>query len=511
MPSESNKRIAKNTIYLYIRMLFTMGVGLYTSRVVLATLGIEDFGIYNIVGGVVAMFGFLTGTLAGGTQRFLTFQLGKNDFTELKKTFSVALNTHIILAVIILILAETVGLWFLKHKINIPIGREYAALWVYQFSVFAAILSIIQVPYNASIIAHERMNVYAYVSIVDVSLKLIIVYLLFVSGFDKLITYAILIFIVTIIVMSIYWIYCKKQYSECRFGWVSDKTLYKSMLTFSGWNIFGCGAVIGATQGVNILLNMFFGPVVNAARGVSVQVSGAITSFVGNFQTAVNPQIVKLYATGKMEELYTLLFQNAKFSFCLMWLLLLPVLLKLEIILQLWLVEVPEYTPLFCRLILLQSLIFCIHRPFVMAIHATGKMKTINLRSGLLLLSVLPISYVLLKMGYPAYLPFVVYIIGSMGTSFIELYFLHKWINLPVTDLMKKVYVPIISIGICTLPLSLLANYYSDNSVVSLICVSALSILLMCVSVYYIAFSKAMRGEIINKIQNNININRQIK
>jgi O-antigen/teichoic acid export membrane protein len=477
-----------------------MGVSLYTSRVVLNTLGIEDFGIYNVVGGVVAMFGFLNSTLASGTQRFLTFQLGKNDFTELKKTFSAALNIHILLAVIILILADTIGLWFLKHKINIPTDREYAALWVYQFSVFAAMLSIIQVPYNASIIAHERMNVFAYVSIADVSLKLIIVYLLVISGYDKLITYSILIFIVTVIVMGIYRIYCKKQYSECRFGLISDKILYKSMLTFSGWNIFGCGAVMGATHGVNILLNIFFGPVVNAARGISFQVNNAISSFVNNVQIAINPQIVKLYATGKIEELYKLLFQNAKYSFCLMWLVVLPIFLKLSIILKIWLVNVPEYTPLFCRLILLQSLINCINRPFVMAIHATGNIKQMSLSSGIILLSVFPVSYMFLKLGYSSYVPFIVYVVATLGEFSFNIYLLHKWIKLSIVFLFKKVLIPIFLIVIFSLPIPVIINHYLQNNFFSLFMVTITSLVVVAILVSYIAFSKNMRIQLINKI-----------
>jgi O-antigen/teichoic acid export membrane protein len=477
-----------------------MGVSLYTSRVVLSTLGIEDFGIYNVVGGVVAMFGFLNGTLASGTQRFLTFHLGKNDFAELKKTFSAALNTHIILSVIILILAETIGLWFLKNKIVVPVGREDAALWVYQFSVFVALLSIIQVPYNASIIAHERMNVYAYVSIIDVSLKLGIVYLLLVSGYDKLITYAILIFVVNVIVMNIYRIYCKKQYSECRFGLVTDKALYKTMLSFSGWNILGIGASVGATQGVNILLNMFFGPVVNAARGVAVQVNNAINSFVNNFQTAVNPQIVKLYAAGKMDELFTLLFQNAKFSFCLMWLLLLPVLLKLEVMLQIWLVEVPEHTALFCRLILLQSLVSCIRQPFGNTFYAMGRVKVPNIVVGIIQLSVLPISYILLKKGFPAYVPFTIYLTTTVMQCFVEFFLLHKWIELSIRRLFQRVLLPILYIVICTLPISLLIKHFLKDDFVSLVLVTVISMLLVSVSVYYIAFGSDMRVKIMNKI-----------
>lgn len=497
---ENNKRIAKNTLFLYIRMLLTMLVTLYTSRVVLSTLGIKDFGIYNVVGGVVALFGILNGTLASGTQRFLTFQLGRNDLAELKKTFSVSLNIHIIFAVIILILGETVGLWFLRNKINIPIDREIAALWVYHFSVFAVALSVIQVPYNATIIAHERMNVYAYVSILDVSLKLLIVYLLTISDYDKLITYSILMFAVNIIIVSIYCIYCRRKYLECRFGLVPDKKLYKTILTFSGWNILGSAAGTGSTQGVNILLNIFYGPAINAARGISVQVSNAIMAFVNNFQTAVNPQIVKLYATGKINELHTILFQNAKFSFCLMWCLLLPMLLKLETVLELWLVEIPEYTALFCRLILLQTLISCLQRPFVMAIYAIGKTKIVNLTSALISLSALPISYFLLKQGMPVYIPFVIYIITSAICAFIELFLLYKWISLSINILLKQVFIPIISIILCSLPISFLVNYYSAKNFISFLYVLALSITLVLTSVYYIALDKKMRITIKKKL-----------
>lgn len=499
--NERNKKIAKNTLYLYFRMLFTMGISLYTSRMILSILGIEDYGIYNVVGGVVAMLGFLNGTLASGTQRFITFQLGKNDFTELKKTFSATLNTHIALTIIILILAETVGLWFLLHKINIPADRKYAALWVYQFSVFTALLSIIQVPYNSSIIAHERMNIYAYVSIVDVCLKLIIVYLLVISNYDKLITYSILILIVNIIVMSIYIVYCRKKYPECRFGLVLDRPLYKSMLIFSGWNIFGCTAFIGATQGVNILLNLFLGPIVNAARGISVQVNNALNSFVHNYQVAVNPQIIKLYATNKIIDLHSLLFQNIKYSFSIMWCLLLPVLLKLEFILQLWLVKVPEHTPLFCRLILVQTLISCMNRPFVTAIHATGKIKMMSLTSGIILLSTLPISYLLLKEGYPSYAPFIIYIFATIGELSINIYLLHRWISLPINKLFKNTFLPALFIIVCSLPIPFIMNYYSQDTFISFFIIVASSVILVIISIYYIALNKENQNEIKEKIR----------
>lgn len=502
--NQDSQRIAKNTVLLYFRSILVMLVNLYTSRVIINVLGLEDYGIYNVVGGVVAMFGFLKTTLASGAQRFLTFELGKNDFIKLKKTFSAALNIHIILAVIILILAETAGLWFLKYKMNIPADREYAALWTYQFSILASMLSILQVPYNASIIAHERMNVYAYVSIIEVILKLGIVYLLLVSDHDKLITYAVLIFAVNLIIMIVYRQYCRKQYNECRFGLVSDKNLYKSMLVFSGWNSFGCGALAGATQGVNILLNMFFGPVVNAARGISVQVSNAVNTFVSNFQTAVNPQIVKYYAAGKIDELHNLLFQNAKFSFCLMWLMVLPILLKTETILGIWLGTVPDHTALFCRLMLLQSLISCTQRPFVMAIHATGKMKLINLTGGIGLLSVLPISYFLLRMGAPAYVPFIVYVGCSLIEFFWDLFFLRKWIALPMIQLFKKVFVPLLFIIVCSLPIPVFSAFFLQDNLISLLLLFIISILSVSILIYYIALNKETRAEIKTKIKTKI-------
>ena len=477
MSSDNNKRIAKNTLMLYFRMLITMIVSLYTSRVVLSALGVADFGLYNVVGGVVAMFGFLNGTLATGTQRFLTFQLGKNDFIELKKTFSTSIVIHGGLAILILILAETIGLWFLNNKMNIPNGRMYAAQWVYQFSIFASLISILQVPYNAALIAHERMNVYAYVSIVEVSLKLLVVYLLLILGFDKLIIYSILIFSINALVALIYRIYCTKQYTECRFSFVWDKELYKSMLSFSGWNLFGCLAVTGATEGVNILLNIFFGVVVNAARGISFQVSNAIMQFVNNFQTAVTPQIIKLYAEGNLNSLKKLLFQNSRYAFLLMFFLTMPVMFEAKIILFWWLKVVPNETVLFCRLILTQVLLYSITRPFVMAIHAIGQMKIINLTAGLTILMILPVSYLFLKLGFPSYVPFIVFICAIPIEFSIEIYFLKKWIGLSVKNLFNETFLPLLKVVIPSLILPFILYNYMDEGVLRFVTLS------VCVSV----------------------------
>ena len=491
-----DKRIAINTLYLYFRMMFSMGVTFYTSRVVLATLGVEDYGIYNVVGGVIVMFSFLNASMGTAASRFLTFAIGKGDMRELQKTFSTALTIHILIAFIILVLAETAGLWFLENKLVIASDRMNAARVIYQFSILGTMATIIQVPYNATIIAHERMHIYAYIEILNTCLKLGIVFLL-IGHWDKLILYAVLLFVVSCIIAGAYRLYCTKYFKECRYRYEWDKKKIYPMLAFSGWNVLGCGAYTGATQGINILLNLFFGTVVNASYGISVQVKNVIVSFANNFQTAVTPQIIKLYAAGKINELHGLIFQNAKFSFSLIWLLLLPVSLNLENLLPIWLVEVPEYTALFCRLILLQSLIACFQRPFVMAIHATGKMKVFQLTSGTALLSALPVSYFFLKAGAAPHIPFMICIFSSALELFVELYLLKRWINLSLGSLFKKVFIPIALIAVCTLPVSALANYHL-HFLLSIM----LSGLLVCISVYFIALNKETRRKLIQRVKN---------
>ena len=487
-----NKLIAKNTLYLYLRMMFSMGVSLYTSRVVLATLGVEDYGIYNVVGGVVVMFSFLNTSMSAATSRFMTFALGKDDRVGLQKTFSAALTIHILIAFLILVLAETVGLWFLENKMVIAPDRMNSARVVYQFSIISTMATIIKTPYNATIIAYERMNIFAFIEILNTCLKLGIVYILVGVLWDKLILYAMLMLIVACLIVGIYRLYCIKQFKECKYKYEWNIKVIHPMLAFTGWETLGVGAFIGATQGINIILNLFFGTMVNAAYGVATQVNGVLTAFVMNFQTAVNPQIIKLYATGKMNELYSLIFQTAKFSFSLMWLLLLPVSIHLETILQIWLVEVPEYVASFCRLMLIQSLISCVQRPFIITIHATGKMKVYQLTAGIVLLSVLPISYFFLKAGGAPYIPILVYIGASAIKFLVELCLLKRWISLSLVILFKTVFIPVLLIVVCTLPVSILASYYFSFLLAVLF--SGLSV---CVSVYFIAFTKETRTKAI--------------
>lgn len=405
---QNNKRIAKNTLMLYFRMILTMLVSLYTSRVVLNTLGVEDYGTYNVVGGVVTMFGFFNGAMSSATQRFLSFDLGRGDYAQLRKTFNATQIVHVGIALLILVLAETIGLWFINNYLNLPEGRMEAAHWVYHFSVLSFMVSIIQVPYNSILIARERMNVYAYMSILEVILKLVIVFMLTWIAFDKLKLYGILLFAVSFIVASIYRIYSLKQFDETHFEFVKDKALYKTLISYSGWNLFGNIAAVAKGQGVSIILNIFFGTVVNAAQGVANQVFSAVTSFVSNFQMASNPQIIKSYAAEDKAYMTNLVIRTSKFSFYLLFILTLPVMLEIEYILKLWLKLVPDYTAVFTILILINALIDTVSGPLMTALQATGKIKVYQSVVGILLILILPISYLFFRFGYPPESTFIV-------------------------------------------------------------------------------------------------------
>lgn len=415
--SDNNKRIAKNTLLLYFRMLFMMAVSLFTSRVVLNTLGVEDFGIYSVVGGIVGMFVFINNSMSSATQRYITFALGKGDKNRLQTVFSTTLQIHALIAVLIVLLGETVGLWFLYNKMQIPAERMDAAFWVMQCSIVSMVVMIVSVPYNADIIAHEKMSAFAYISILEVVSKLVIVYLLLVFSYDKLILYAILILTIQILIRFCYSIYCNKHFEETRYKHVWDKKLFKEMTGFAGWSLFGNMAGVLFGQGLNMLLNVFFGPVVNAARAVAVQVQGAIQQFVGNFQTALNPQITKTYASGELNEMHRLMFRSARFSFYLLFFLSLPVLYETDFILTVWLKMVPENAVVFLRIMICTSLIYTIANPLIIANQATGRVMKYQAVCGTILLLILPISYLCLKMGCPAYSVFIVHFLIESVTQ----------------------------------------------------------------------------------------------
>jgi O-antigen/teichoic acid export membrane protein len=452
MPNSShNKTIAKNTLVLYIRMFLTMGISLYTSRVVLITLGVQDYGVYSIVGGIVTLFSFFNSAMTSATQRFLAIDLGKNDLVQLKKTFNATLNIHFVIAIIVLILSETIGLWFVNHKLNLPFDRMVAVNWVYQFSILTFLFGIIQVPYDALIVAREKMDIYAYMSILEVSLKLIIVYLLVVSTFDKLILYAALLFLISFIVRLGHKLYCKWYYAESKYQFYFDKSLYKELISFSGWSLFGSIASVARGQGSNILINLFFGTLLNAAYGISMQVQTTLQSFVLNFQMAVNPQIVKQFAVGNKEIFLKLIFQSAKFSYFLMFLIAFPIICNVDFILELWLKTPPKYTSVFVILCLINLLIECISGPLMIGAQATGNIKLYQIVIGTLIFLNLPIAYVLLKIYRNPELIYYSSIIISLLSLVFRLFFLKYIIKFPVlafcnTILLRIIYVTILVI-----------------------------------------------------------------
>ncbi len=446
MVSESNKRIARNTVLLYIRTLFSQLIALYTSRKILEILGVEDYGINNVVGGVVGMLTFLNGSMAVATQRFLTVELGRNDLKAFGRVFSMSCLIHLALALIIVIAAETVGLWFLNTQLNIPADRMTAANWVYQVSVFSVFIGILQTPYTATITAYERMNVYAYVGMSEAVLRLAIVFLLLFISYDHLIVYSLLGLGVSLLLGSIVCLYAIRHFEACRFKWQWDDRLFRAMLGFTGWNLFGTIAWLLKGQGSNILMNIFGGPTVNAARGISFQVSNAIQNLVSGFSTAVNPQLTKNYAAGNREGLFRLMMTSSKISFFLLLLIALPVMIEISYILQLWLVDVPDYAALFTQLILLEALLNTYGGPMITGLMATGNIKWYQIVVGSVILLIVPISYIFLCLGYSIVTPLIVSI-GAMAVSMVlRLWFCKRQLEFSVNIYIYKVICPTIGI-----------------------------------------------------------------
>lgn len=438
----SNKTIAKNTIFLYFRSFLMMAIGLFSSRVILQALGVEDYGLYGAIGSIVAMFTIINGVLAAGTSRFLTFELGKGDEERLRKTFSASFFMHCALAVILFILLETIGVWFVNHKLNIPEGRDFAANVVFQLSIISCMLSLTQVPYGASIIAHEKMDVYAYVGIVEAVFKLaLIAVLLYVPFTDNLIAYAIILTSWSIGIQVWYRFYCRKRFAECNLMIVTDKHIYKGMLSYSLWDFLGQFCATGNTQGLNILLNMFFGVSVNAGRAVAFQVENAITQFSANFMTAVTPQITKSYAQNDIPRFLELVKESARFSFYLLYIVSLPVFLEADYILSLWLVEVPDTAVYFLRFVIFYTLFRASAIPFVKAVHATGKIKYLNLSAGVYsattFLTAIYISY---KFGAPFWACFVVQGFNGFILTYFELNSLYRNVKFKRLEVLRDVY-----------------------------------------------------------------------
>lgn len=502
----SNRKIAKNTVFLYFRMMFTMMVSLYTSRVNLRVLGIEDNGIYQVVGGTVAIFGFLNSSLSGATSRFLTYELGRGDKQKLNDTFATSLNIHILVAIIIFVLAETIGLWLLECKLVIPANRMNAARVVFQLSIIASMIAVTQVPYNASIISHERMGVFAYMSILDVSLKLLICYILYVTPFDSLITYAVLVLTVSITTQTIYRSYCIRHFDECHFRWVRKPEIFRPISSFAFWDILGNFSIMARSQGVNMILNMFFGPAINAAAGFSTTISNNVYAFSNNFLTAIRPPITKAYSQSKYEKMEELMISASKYSFALLFLLSAPFIFESRYILELWLQTPPEYTDIFCILELIATVISVIFLPLMFAIHASGKIRAMSFVNGTIWLAVVPITYIILKCGYSPTVPYITKCFLYVFVITANFYFTKK--NIPAFNIMlylRKAFMPSF-VTVCVVLSFTYIVYiqFEESGIIRFIVTCTSSTVSVILSIYFIVFDKHNREKVINFILGKI-------
>lgn len=473
--ASNNKRIAKNTILLYFRMFVMMAIGLFTSRVILDALGASDYGIYNVVGGLVTMFSVLTGAMSVATSRFLTFALGVGNKEQLRKTFATAVNIHLLIAVAMIVIAEVVGIWFLNNKLNIPTERMGAANIVLQFSIATFVINLINVPYTSSIISHERMGIYAYFTLYDVFVKLLIVYALYVSPIDRLVIYALLLCLANLTTQIIYWIYCKRKFEECRYSFCLDKTLLKKMFGFIGWAFWGNAAVVAKDQGMTLLLNIFCGTLVNAAQGVANQVNSMVNRFVTNFMTAVQPQITKQYAAGEYESMNKLIIRSTKFSAFLMLLLIVPIIVNIDDLLGLWLVDVPLHTSSFVSLILFYSFVDCFTTGLVTGILANGKIKKYEIALTITYVINIICAYTILKIGMPPEALYGLLILFKFVVLVVQLFLSRSMFALPLKVYicsMLRYVLPILFLGII---LIFLPWHLFDNLLVrlttSIVCV----------------------------------------
>lgn len=500
--SANNKRIAKNTLVLYVRMLFLMAISLYTSRVILEALGVEDFGVYNVVGGFVALFAVLSQSLSSAASRFLTYEMGKGDMLQLKKVFSTTLLIHIVLAILIVILAEVVGVWFVNYKMVISPDRLHAANWVFHFSVLTFCVNLITVPHNAAIIAHERMSAFAYISIFEGVGKLLICYLLFISPYDRLIFYAFLMLMILVISRGMYYLYCRKHFSECRFYFVYDKNLLKQIFGFASWNMIGSSSAVLRNQGGNILINLFGGPVVNAARAIANQVLHAVNGFVDNFMTALKPQITKSYASGDKEYMMTLIFQGSRLSYYMLLIICLPIFMNTDYILHLWLKTVPDHTVLFVQLTLIFTMIESVSSPLITAKQATGEIRNYQLTVGGLQMMNIPVSYLILILGGVPETILYVAILLSVCCLCVRLYMLKCDIKLNVRSFVSEVILNafIVTISASIIPF-IIVIFILNINFWSFITISIICLLTSCLSILYVGCKQSERQMVYSTVK----------
>ena len=505
MPSNT-ARIAKNTLMLYFRQIVLMLINLYAVRVVLEILGTEDFGIFNVVGGVVVLFAFLNGAMTSATQRFLNFALGRNDTEQVRNVYSASLVIHVLIAVLVVILAQTVGLWFFYVWLNIPPERQDAAFVAYQFSVATTVISILRVPYRATIIAHEKMSFFAMVSIVEAMLMLGIVFLLPLVIFDKLIVYSFFVFVAGIVVLLVHKVYCNKTFEIAHFRYCRDKELFRQLIGFSGWSILGVVATSSRTQGTNIVLNIFHGVTVNAAMGIAMQVNSAVSLFVGNFQTAFTPQIIKSYSAKDYDYFMRLIFRTSKAAFCLSFLFVLPLYINADFVLKIWLGNVPEYAIAFTRLFLISSLIMnAVAGPLWISIRATGDIKKYQIISSSFSFAGLPLSILLLWLGFSPVWILVLRVCQDVLYLVWLVFFLGGRIELPVIGFFREVILPALIIaGLSALMSTFVYNLFIGDwsKLIATCLISTVSIVCL---MYWIGLTKQEKFLLQNWVRKKVN------
>lgn len=500
---QNNKRIAKNTLLLYFRLLITMGIGLYSSRIVLNALGVEDFGVYNVVGGVVAMFSLFTNSLSASTSRFLAFELGEQDENKLASVFSTSVSIQLIMASIIMIAAEVAGIFFLDW-LNIPEERMDAARWVYHFAVLTFAINLISVPYNAAIIAHEKMNAFAIISILDAALKLLIAFMLYFASYDKLITYAASFAAVAVMIRLFYGIYCRTHFQECRYNFSFDKRMLKDMSGFAGWNFWGSGAYLLNTQGVNIVTNLFFGVATNAARGVTNQLEGAVKHFVTSFTTAINPQIIKSYAAGNLDYMHSLVCRGAKFSYLLMLFFVIPLMFEAETVLSLWLKNYPPEAPLFLKISLVGTMFDMLGNSTANAAWATGNIKRYYIIVSCVGCLVFPISWICFALGCDAYFSYIIFALIYFVLIFVKIFVIRDLISFSPQKFFQDVLLKILPVTIFSFAIPLVIYLQFDQSILRLFIISCTSVLSVTCSSFFLGLSENERNTILSTIKSKL-------
>jgi len=504
----SGKKIAKNTLMLYFRQILILLVSLYTVRVVLNVLGAEDYGINNVVAGFVTMFNFLSSAMASASQRYFSYDLGTGDKDHLARTFSITFIIYFLLSFFVVLIAETLGLWFVVNKLVIPAERKFAAIIIYQFSIISFLSTLITTPYKADIIAHERMDAYAYISIIEAILKLVVVFVLKWIVFDKLIVYGLLQCIVVITNTLLYRIYAKRRFPECKFHWLWDSDMLKEMISYSGWNLFGSLSSVMKNQGLNIILNLFFGPVVNAARGVAFQVNNAVETFSQNFSTAMRPQIIKNYASGNIDKAQGLVYTGCKICYFLMFIFSLPLCLEMNYVLNLWLKNSPDFTVVFTQLVLINALLDVINFPVMTLAQATGKIKLYQGVVGGILLLNLPISYVFLKFGCSAVYPFIITIACTVISSIVRLFIVKRLVEFSICKFLLKTYVPCAFVSLVSFIVPFIEVWYMEPGFLRFAVVVCSSVFISLITMWFIGINKEEKSLVMNvinkKFQKNI-------